>query len=75
MVDRYYLKGRYFRGKIFSREDIFAGRYFRGKIFSREDIFAGRYFRGRDFRESRLLKLRISFNDGAYGILNIMKKY
>ena len=28
------------RGKIFSREDIFAGRYFRGKIFSWEDIFA-----------------------------------
>ena len=33
------------RGKIFSREDIFAGRYFRERIFSREDIFAGRYFR------------------------------
>ena len=32
--------GGYFRGKIFSREDIFARRYFRGKIFSREDIFA-----------------------------------
>ena len=32
--------GRYFRERIFSREDIFAGRYFRGKIFSREDIFA-----------------------------------
>ena len=29
-----------FRGRIFSREDIFA------RIFSREDIFAGRYFRG-----------------------------
>ena len=33
------------RGKVFSREDIFARRnfrvrYFRGKIFSREDIFA-----------------------------------
>ena len=28
-----------FRGRIFSREDIFA------RIFSREDIFAGRYFR------------------------------
>ena len=25
-----------FRGRIFSREDIFARRYFRGKIFSRE---------------------------------------
>ena len=34
------MAGRYFRGKIFSREDIFAGSYFRGKIFSREDIFA-----------------------------------
>ena len=34
-----------FRGRIFSREDIFARRYFREKIFSREDIFAGRYFR------------------------------
>ena len=34
------LAGRYFRGKIFSREDIFAGSYFRVKIFSREDIFA-----------------------------------
>ena len=34
------IAGRYFRGKIFSREDIFAGSYFRGKIFSREDIFA-----------------------------------
>ena len=33
------------RGRIFSREDIFAGGYFREKIFSREDIFAGRYFR------------------------------
>ena len=33
-----------FRGRIFSREDIFARGYFR-KIFSREDIFAGRYFR------------------------------
>ena len=40
------IAGRYFRGKIFSREDIFARRYFRGKLFSREDIFAGRYFRG-----------------------------
>ena len=35
-----------FRGRIFSREDIFARGYFREKIFSREDIFAGRYFRG-----------------------------
>ena len=34
-----------FRGRIFSREDIFAREYFREKIFSREDIFAGRYFR------------------------------
>ena len=34
-----------FRGKIFSREVIFARGYFREKIFSREDIFAGRYFR------------------------------
>ena len=34
------IAGRYFRGKIFSREVIFAGRYFRGKIFSQEDIFA-----------------------------------
>ena len=31
-----------FRGRIFSREDIFARGYFREKIFSREDIFAGR---------------------------------
>ena len=30
-----------FRGRTFSREDIFARGYFRGKIFSREDIFAG----------------------------------
>ena len=37
--------GKYFRGRIFSREDIFARGYFREKIFSREDIFAGRYFR------------------------------
>ena len=29
-----------FRGRIFSRKNIFARRYFRGKIFSREDIFA-----------------------------------
>ena len=29
-----------FRGRIFSREDIFARGYFREKIFSREDIFA-----------------------------------
>ena len=35
----------YFREKIFSPEDIFARGYFREKIFSREDIFAGRYFR------------------------------
>ena len=34
-----------FRGRIFSREDIFARGYFRETIFSREDIFAGRYFR------------------------------
>ena len=34
-----------FRGRIFSREDIFARGYFREKIFSREDIFAGRIFR------------------------------
>ena len=34
-----------FRGRIFSREDIFARGYFREKIFSREDIFAGRNFR------------------------------
>ena len=34
-----------FRGRIFSRGDIFARGYFREKIFSREDIFAGRYFR------------------------------
>ena len=34
-----------FRGRIFSRQDIFARGYFREKIFSREDIFAGRYFR------------------------------
>ena len=34
-----------FRGRIFSREDIFARGYFREKIFSWEDIFAGRYFR------------------------------
>ena len=34
-----------FRGRIFSREDIFARGYFREKIFSREDIFAGIYFR------------------------------
>ena len=43
--DIFKFAGRYFRGRIFSREDIFARRYFRGKIFSREDIFAGRYFR------------------------------
>ena len=34
-----------FRGRIFSRKDIFARGYFHEKIFSREDIFAGRYFR------------------------------
>ena len=34
-----------FRGRIFSREPIFARGYFREKLFSREDIFAGRYFR------------------------------
>ena len=34
-----------FRGRIFSREDIFARGYFRENIFSREDIFAGRYVR------------------------------
>ena len=41
-----------FRGRIFSREDIFARRYFRGKIFSREDIFAGRYFAKISSREN-----------------------
>ena len=30
---------------IFAERKQFAGRYFCGKIFSREDIFAGRYFR------------------------------
>ena len=39
------IAGKYFRLRIFSREDIFARGYFREKIFSREDIFAGRYFR------------------------------
>ena len=39
-----------FRGRIFSREDIFAGRYFRGKIFSREEyirenIFSRKYLK------------------------------
>ena len=34
-----------FRGRIFSREHIFARGYFREKIFSREDICARRYFR------------------------------
>ena len=34
-----------FRGRIFSREDIFARGFFREKLFSRVDIFAGRYFR------------------------------
>ena len=34
------IAGKYFRGRIFSREDIFARGYFREKIFSREDIFA-----------------------------------
>ena len=29
----------------FTARKQFAGRYFRGKIFSREEIFAGRYFR------------------------------
>ena len=38
-------QAKYSRGRIFSREDIFARGYFREKIFSREDIFAGRYFR------------------------------
>ena len=38
-------QANYFRGRIFSREDIFARGYFREKIFSREDMFAGRYFR------------------------------
>ena len=39
------IAGKYFRWRIFSREDIFARGYFREKIFSREDNFAGRYFR------------------------------
>ena len=39
------IAGKHFRGRIFSREVIFARGYFREKIFSREDIFAGRYFR------------------------------
>ena len=53
--------GRYFREKIFSREDIFAGfifagRYYRGKIFSREqyireNIFSRKYFK-LTFREN-----------------------
>ena len=38
-----------FRGRIFSREDIFARGYFRGKIFSREqireNIFSRKYFK------------------------------
>ena len=41
--EAYAFAGVYFRGKIFSREDIFAGRYFRvnsifAKISSRENI-------------------------------------
>ena len=31
---------RYFRGKIFSREDIFAGSYFRGRYLRVNSIFA-----------------------------------
>ena len=34
-------QGNYFRGRIFSREDIFARKYFRRNIL----FFAGRYFR------------------------------
>ena len=38
------IAGRYFRRKIFSREDTFAGSYFRGKIFSREQyIYSLKY--------------------------------
>ena len=37
---RYYLKGTYFRGNLFSRRLIFAGTNFRGNLFSREFIYA-----------------------------------
>ena len=37
-------QGKYFRGRIFSREDIFARRYFRGKIFSREQYIRENFF-------------------------------
>ena len=48
-----------FRGRIFSREDIFAGRYFRERIFSREDIFARRYFRGKIFSREQYIRENI----------------
>ena len=51
---------RKLRGKIFSREDIFAGRYFRERRFSREDIFAGRYFRGKIFSREQYIFAKIS---------------
>ena len=49
-----------FRGRIFSREDIFARRYFRGKLFSREqyireNIFSRKYFKF-TFREIFFLR-------------------
>ena len=44
-----------FRGRIFSREDIFA----RG-FFSREDIFAGRYFRGKIFLREQYIFAKLS---------------
>ena len=55
------IAGKYFRGKIFSREDIFAGSYFRGKIFSREDIFAWRVY-SRKYLLAKIFKIPFSRN-------------
>ena len=47
-------QAKYFRGRIFSREDIF-----RERIFSREAIFAGRYFRGKIFSHEQYIRENI----------------
>ena len=48
-----------FRGKIFSREDIFAGSYFCGKIFLREDIFANILFT-RKYLPAKIFQINFS---------------
>ena len=54
-------QAKYFRGRIFSREDIFARGYFREKIFSREDIFTWTVY-SRKYLLAKIFKIHFSRN-------------